>query len=76
MNDRLRNRWIWAVCIAMALALWGFVARTRMHFVDELLFLGCIALAAAVLTALYWWDVARSDPDDSDSDSSRPREET
>jgi hypothetical protein len=29
-----------------------------MHLVDELSFLGCVALAAAVLSALYWWDVS------------------
>jgi len=61
MNAQRRNRWIWAGCIAIALALWAFVARVRMHLVDEPLFLGVVALAAAALTALYWWDVAADD---------------
>lgn len=63
MSAQGRNRWIWAGCIAIALALWAFVARVRMHLVDELLFLGCMVLAAMALTALYWWDVAAGSDD-------------
>jgi hypothetical protein len=58
MNGRTRNRVIWALVILVAVALWALVARVRMHLVDELSFLGCVALAAAVLSALYWWDVS------------------
>ena len=63
MSAQRRNLWIWAGCIAIALALWAFVARVRMHLVDEPLFLGAVALAAIALTALYWWDVAAEDAD-------------
>lgn len=63
MNSDMRNRVIWGLVILVVLALWGLVARVRMHLVDELSFIGCVAIAAAVLTALYWWDV-RAEKDD------------
>jgi len=63
MTAQGRNRWIWAGCMAIAFALWVFVARVRMHLVDELLFLGCVVLAAIAFTALYWWDVAAGSND-------------
>jgi hypothetical protein len=60
-SDRRRNLLVWAGSVAVALGLWVFCARTRMHLVDELTFIGCVAIAAAALTALYWWDVAAGD---------------
>lgn len=70
MSPRARNRWIWLGCAAVVLAMWGLVARVRMHLVDEPLFLACVTLAAVVLSALYWWDVA-ADDDDHESDSTQ-----
>ncbi|MEN9760673.1 MAG: hypothetical protein RI906_499 [Pseudomonadota bacterium] len=58
MSSSTRNRVIWCLVIAVAIGLWALVARVRMHLVDELLFLGCVAIAAGVLAALYWWDVS------------------
>ena len=69
MTPRRRNQWIWAGCVAVVLALWGLVARPRLHLVDEPLFLGCVVLAALALTALYWWDVAADDTDSTSNDS-------
>ena len=58
MTSCTRNLLVWAGVTAIALGLWLIAARTRMHLVDELSFLGCVAVAALALTALYFWDVA------------------
>jgi hypothetical protein len=67
VSSSTRNRVIWCLVIAVAIALWALVARVRMHLVDELLFLGCVAIAAGVLAALYWWDVSAGTETDSPS---------
>jgi len=56
-----RNLLTWISVAAVAVGLWFFAARVRMQLVDEGRFLVVVAIAAAVLTALYWWGIAESD---------------
>jgi hypothetical protein len=64
MTSQRRNLWIWAGVILVAIFLWWHVAGSRIHMVNELAFLGYIALAAGVLSALYWWDISAEDKSD------------
>jgi hypothetical protein len=58
---RTRNLLIWAGVIAVVLGLWLFAARTRLHLVDPLTFIGYVAVAALCLTGLFWWGLAGSE---------------
>jgi hypothetical protein len=60
-----KNILLWVGVGAIALALWYFAARTRLHLVDPLAFIGWIAGAAAGLTALLWWGLAGKDDEKS-----------
>lgn len=53
-----RNLLTWLAVAAVAVGLWFFAARVRMHLVEEGRFLIVVTIAAAVLTALYWWGIA------------------
>jgi hypothetical protein len=57
MQARSRNLLVWIAVVAVAGLLWFFVARTRLHFIDPFKFVIVIAVAAAFLTGLLWWDV-------------------
>ncbi|MCC7272654.1 MAG: hypothetical protein IT561_08300 [Alphaproteobacteria bacterium] len=50
------NLVVWCGVAAVAFMLWFFAGRTRLHLVDPLAFIGLVAVAAAVLTALVWWE--------------------
>ena len=56
-----RNLLTWIAVAAVVAGLWFFAARVRMHLVEEGRFLIVVAIAAAVLTALYWWGIAARD---------------
>lgn len=66
MTPQRRNLAIWAVAAMVVLGLWAFAARTRLHFIDPARFLILVAVAAALLTGLLWWDMAQADPDRED----------
>ena len=61
MRSGSRNGVVWAVVVAIAAAIWFFAARTRLHFIDPVLFLVVLAIAAAGLTALLWWEIVADD---------------
>lgn len=64
MTPRRRNFTVWAGVVAVCAALWFIAARTRLHFIDPTRFLIVVAIAAAVLTALLWWELRHDDPTD------------
>lgn len=66
MNGRLRNALVWIAVVLTALALWYVTARVRLHFLRPAEFLAYVSVAAAVLTAVLWWEIA-SRPDDDDT---------
>jgi|JI10StandDraft_1071094.scaffolds.fasta_scaffold795792_2 hypothetical protein len=53
------NAIVWCGVLLVAAALWFFGARTRLHLVDPLAFIALVAVAAAVLTGLLWWEMRR-----------------
>ncbi|RAH99148.1 hypothetical protein DLJ53_21610 [Acuticoccus sediminis] len=59
----MRNLAVWAGTIAVGVVLWWFTARVSLQFIDPAGFLVAIAIAAAALTALLWWEIATSDGD-------------
>ncbi len=61
MRSGSRNVLVWAVVVAISAAIWFFAARTRLHFIDPVLFLVFLAIAAAGLTALVWWEIVADD---------------
>ncbi len=63
MTPRTRNLIVWTVVVAVAAGVWFFAARIRLHFIDPRTFLVVVAVAAATLAALLWWEIA-SGPDD------------
>lgn len=66
MSNNLRNALVWLAVALTCLVLWYFTARLRLHFLRPGEFLAYVAVAAAALTALLWWEVA-SRPDDDDT---------
>ncbi len=67
MSPARINAVVWCVVLLVAAGLWFFAARTRLHMVDPLSFIAVVGVAAAVLTALLWWEMA-SGPEDEGKD--------
>lgn len=64
----MRNFIVWAGAILIGVTLWWFTARVSLQFIDPTSFVVAIAIAAAALTALLWWEIA-VDPDDDTADT-------
>lgn len=57
------NLIMWCAVLLVCGGLWFFGVRTRLHLVDPLSFIGLVAVAAAALTALLWWEMGTGDDD-------------
>jgi len=62
------NAIVWCGVLLVAVGLWFFGARTRLHLVDPLAFIALVAVAAAILTGLLWWEMARDGGDATDDE--------
>jgi len=69
-----RNVMIWIGTAAIAFGLWFFAARTRLHLIDPLTFIGYVAVAALGLTALLWWGLAAQDPGENAPDLEKEKD--
>lgn len=63
---------VWCGTLAVTGLIWLIAGRTRLHLVDPLAFIGVIAAAAAVLSALLWWELATGDDRDSEPGDGSP----
>lgn len=72
MSKRTINAVVWAGVLAVVAGLWFFSARTRLHLVDPLSFITVVAVAAAVLTALLWWEMRKNAEDPAPEGASPP----
>ncbi|MGE0714614.1 MAG: hypothetical protein AB7P02_04150 [Alphaproteobacteria bacterium] len=54
------NAVVWIGVLAVVAGLWFFGVRTRVHLIDPLEFIVLVAVAAAFLTALMWWEMLKS----------------
>lgn len=64
----MRNFIVWVGTILIGVTLWWFTARVSLQFADPIGFVVAIAIAAAALTVLLWWEIAGT-PDDNTADS-------
>lgn len=64
----MRNFIVWAGTILIGVTLWWFTARVSLQFIDPTGFVVAIAIAAAALTVLLWWEIAGG-PDDDTADT-------
>lgn len=56
MNSLIRNSVVWIATVIVCFLLYWTAARTNLHFMQPLLFLGYVALAAMAITALLCWE--------------------
>ena len=75
MNRTTRNMIVWAGTVAVCLVLYWTAARTNLHFIRPLLFLGYVAVAAAAITALVCWEFVAAAREIERSTQSKMREE-
>ena len=64
MSKARINAVVWCVVLLVVAGLWFFAARGRLHLIDPLAFVGVVAVAAAILTALLWWEMSADGPDE------------
>ncbi len=73
MTRTMRNIIVWLGVITISLILWYFTARVNLHFIRPMQFLAYVAVAAAAMTALLWWEVSSGRSTDGDDDSGARR---
>lgn len=73
MTRRKRNLIVWAGVATISVVLWYFTARVNLHFIKPMQFLIYVAIAAAAITALLWWEVVSSKGGDKENTSGARR---
>ncbi len=76
MKRSTRNMIVWVGTVAVCVILYWTAARTNLHFIRPLLFLGYVAVAAAAITPLLCWEFVAAPRESERSSQSKTREES